>query len=161
MKEINTWRKKIIERRRQRSWKGKGGSQWYFCGSAKLRPWPQSKRRSAVIFGQFPSKRQAILLCKQKGGHRRVIFRKRNEMKGDGENHWSTLCRPFNRESVPVAIASIISLRFSTTVQIPLVNAILVSPRVTSSSSDFSKIPNTSTPHVRLRGIFIHSNHVR
>lgn len=43
------------------------------------------------------------------------------------------------RESVPVAIASIISLRFSTTVQIPLVNAILVSPRVTSSSSDFSK----------------------
>ena len=74
-------------RRRRRSWRDKGGSQWYFCGNVKLRQWPQSKRRSAAIFGQFPSKRQAILLCKQKGGHCKVIFRKKKKKKWD-EARW-------------------------------------------------------------------------
>jgi hypothetical protein len=48
-----------------------------FAVAQKLRPWPQSKRRSAAIFGQFPSKDQAISLSKQKGGHRGLSFEKK------------------------------------------------------------------------------------
>lgn len=125
-------------------------SQWYFCGGAKLRPWPQSKRRSAAIFGQFPSK-QSHWANKKVAIVGYLSEKKEREANGRGLRWKRIVDRPLSvAPSNRVAIASIISLRFSTTVFVALlVDPIPSSYRIPPTIQEFfenSKLHSATVP---------------